>query len=75
MKTLLRRISTGEYFQGPDKWTGDPSEALNFKSIDRAMKFVETWALDEVELAFAFQDTNQITRVPLARIATRYSQD
>ena len=75
MRTLLRQIPTGLYFQGPDKWTGNPSEALNFKSIDRALKFIETWALKEVELAFAFADQNHITRVPLDRIATPYAQD
>jgi hypothetical protein len=75
MKTLLRQIPTGLYFQGPDKWTGNPAEAMNFKSIDRALKFVETWAMKEVELAFAFTDQNHVTRVPLNRIATNYVQD
>ena len=75
MKTLVRRVATGEYFEGPDKWTHNPSEAMNFKSIDRALEFIETWALEQVELAFAFTGTNQITRVPLDRIASRYSQD
>jgi hypothetical protein len=75
MRTLLRQIPTGLYFQGPDKWTRDPEEALNFKSIDRAMKFIETWALQEVELAFAFRDQPHITRVPLNRIATNYAQE
>ena len=75
MKTLLRQIPTGLYFQGPDKWTGNPSEALNFKSIDRAIKFIETWAMKEVELAFAFNDQKHITRVPLNRISTNYTQE
>jgi len=48
---------------------------MNFKSIDRAMKFVETWAMKEVELAFAFTDQNHVTRVPLSRIATNYAQE
>ena len=69
MRTLLRMIPTGLYFQGPDQWTCDPSEALNFKSIDRALRFVETWALKEVELAFSFQDSDHVTRVPLDRIS------
>ena len=54
MRTLLRSIQTGLYFQGPDKWTTNPDEALDFKSIDRAVNFVETWTLKEMELAFAF---------------------
>jgi hypothetical protein len=75
MKTFVRKVATGEFFEGPDKWTSDPAVALNFKSIDRAMQFIETWALEEVELAFAFSGTNQITRVPLERIASRYSEE
>jgi hypothetical protein len=75
MRTLLRRIPTGLFFQGPDKWTSDPAEALNFKSIDRALEFVQTWQMKEMELAFAFNDVPSITRVPLEKMATKYSQD
>jgi len=75
MRTLLLRIPTGLFFQGPDKWTSNPAEALNFKSIDRALEFVQTWQIQEVELAFAFNDLGSITRVPLEKMATTYSQD
>jgi hypothetical protein len=54
MKTLLRHTRTGLYFQGPDKWTNDPDDAVNFRFIDRALAFIQTWQLEEVELAFAF---------------------
>jgi hypothetical protein len=74
MKTLLRKIPSGLYFQGPDQWTSNPSEGFNFKSIDRALQFIETWRLTDVELAFAFSRPNTVTRVPLDRMATRYSQ-
>jgi hypothetical protein len=74
MKTLLRRVESGLYFQGPDRWTGDPRKALNFKSIDRALQFVEQWALKNVELAFAFEE-DAVTGVPLEKIGLRYSED
>jgi hypothetical protein len=74
MKTLLRNVSTGLYFQGPDKWTSDPGEAHNFKEIDRALGFVEQWKLKDVEVAFAFNELGHITRVPLEKIALRYSE-
>ncbi len=74
MRTLLRKVSTGLYFQGPDRWTSEPTEAHNFKLIDRAMQFIEHWKLQDVEIAFAFQDSAFVTRVPLARIALPYSQ-
>jgi hypothetical protein len=55
MKTLLRHTSTGLYFQGLGKWTNDPDEAVNFRFIDRALAYIQTWQLKEVELAFAFE--------------------
>jgi len=75
MKTLLRKISSGLYFQGPDRWTGDPAEAFNFKSIDRALSFIRTWRLQEVELAFAFRDRPGIKRVPPERIEVKYCEE
>ena len=74
MRTLLRRIPSGLYFQGPDRWTSNPAEGFNFKSIDRAVQFIETWGLKDVELAFVFSRPNSVTRVPLERIAFTYSE-
>jgi len=76
MKTLLRKTSSGLFFQAPDQWTKDPAEALNFQSIDRALSFVQTYRLEEeVELAFAFQDLASVTRVPLEQIMVAYSEE
>lgn len=74
MKTLLRNTTTGLYFQGPDRWTSNPAEALDFKMIDRAITFIETWSLRDMELAFAVRGYNQVTGVPLAKIALKYSE-
>ena len=74
MRTLLRRMSTGLYFQGPDQWTENPAEAHNFKLIDRALDFVEKWHLQDMELAFAFDDGDEVTRVPINKMELRYSQ-
>ena len=74
MKTLLRRVSTGLYFQGPDQWTNDPGEAHNFKMIDRAIEFVDRWHLHDIELAFAFDDPEDVTTVPLDKMELRYSE-
>jgi hypothetical protein len=68
MRTLLRDITTGLYFQGPDKWTGNAAEARDFKAIDRAIEFVRTWKLDGVELAFFFRGSEDVTSVPVERI-------
>jgi hypothetical protein len=74
MKTLLRKTSTGFYFQGPDKWTSDPSKAMNFKMIDRALDFVRRWKLEDMELAFAFDDFKHVTRVPMEKLEMHYSE-
>ncbi len=71
MRTLLRHTITGLYFQGPEKWTSDPDRAYDFHFIDRAVEFVDNWSLTEVELAFAFDDPQTITTVPLERTACR----
>jgi hypothetical protein len=74
MRTLLRKVSSGLYFQGPDHWTTDPAEGLNFKSIDRALEFVRTYKLDGVEIAFAFKDSNNITTAPVEKLDVNYRQ-
>ena len=74
MRTLLRNISTGLYFQGPDQWTRNPAMAHNFKMIDHALEFVRHWQLLDVELAFAFQEGEDVTHVPIEKIALKYSE-
>ncbi len=71
MRTLLRHTGTGLYFQGLDKWTSNPDRAYDFRFIDRAVQFVATWDVTEVELAFAFDDPQSITTVPLEKAPLR----
>ena len=74
MKTVLRKTSSGLYFEGPDRWTTDPAKARNFKMIDYALEFISKWRLDDVEVAFAFDDLKEVTRVPVEKIALKYSE-
>jgi hypothetical protein len=74
MRTLLRNVSNGLYFRGPDQWTSNPAEALNFKLIDSALDFVRKWNLKGVELAFAFADVEKVTRVAPEKIEVHYSE-
>jgi hypothetical protein len=74
MRTLLRNTSTGLFFQGPDKWTSDPAQARDFKMIDRAIDFIQTWSLRDMELAFAFRDYGDVTGVPIEKMALKFSQ-
>ena len=66
-------MATGLFFEGPDRWTSNPAEAHDFKMIDRALNFVETWSLKDMELAFAFSGDRQVKAVPIEKIALRYS--
>ena len=74
MRTLLRKVSSGLYFQAPSKWTKRAEEALDFRSIDRALQFIERGNLQNVELAFAFRNAGEVVTVPLERIALEFSQ-
>jgi hypothetical protein len=73
MKTLLRHTRTGLYFQGAGNWTSDPQNGYDFRFIDRAVHYVETWEMKEVELAFAFEDPQGIKTVSLAKTELRYA--
>ena len=74
MRTLLRNTATGLFFQGPDRWTSNPAEALDFKMIDRALDFIDTWRLKDMELAFAFKGAHNVTAVQPEKIALHYSR-
>ena len=73
MRTLLRKRSDGLFFEGPDRWTTDPTRAHDFKLIDRALQFITTWGLDGVELVFAFKGRKSVRTVPLEKIGLKYS--
>ncbi len=72
MRTLLRHIPSGLYFQGPDQWTSDPKRACDFRTVTRALKFVQKAALEEMEFVFS-HDTPGITAVPVARLPEEFS--
>ena len=65
MCILLRDTTSKLYFQGPDRWTQEPSRAFDFRFIDRAMSYCQTWGLTGVELAFAYENPPQVITVPL----------
>ena len=74
MRTVLRKIRTGLYFQGPDQWTNDPAKAKDFKLIDRAVAFLEKWKLKDVEVAFCFKDRHCVTGVPRDRVDLSFTE-
>ncbi len=72
MRTLLRHTRTGLYFQGPNQWTEHAQAAYDFRFTDRALRYVATWELTEVELAFSFEDSPGITSASLANNPAQY---
>jgi hypothetical protein len=72
MTILLRNIPTGLYFQRPGRWTGNADEGLDFKSPERARRFIANWRLRDVELACAFEDALYMTVVPFEGVTFRY---
>ena len=75
MRTLLKKVSTGFYFQGPDQWTNDPVRAFDFKSIDHGLQFVQKWKLKGVELVFAFRNSRNVRQVPAEKIRIGYHEE
>ncbi len=73
MKTLLRQTFTGLYLQSPRTWTDDPSQALDFRFVDRALQHVHTWGLKGVELVFSFDDPQTVTAVSLDQTVVHYA--
>jgi hypothetical protein len=73
MRTLLKHTRTGLYFQGPDRWTDNPEHAYDFRFTGRALQYVATWDLTEVELAFEFEDAQMVTTASLALATAHYA--
>jgi hypothetical protein len=67
MNVLLRNTETGLLYAGPDKWTEDYSEAVDFQQPDLALDCVETENLEEVEVLMHF--ANGAFNVPLSIVS------
>ena len=65
MRTLLRNVPTGLYVQSHGNWTGNAEEALDFKRMSQAIRYVEETGLRRMELAFVSPHLCRFTAVPL----------
>ena len=67
MRTILRNRTTEFYFQGVADWTEELGEAFDFKSPERAVKFVLGAGLkvNEMEIVFAFDDARYNIALPI----------
>jgi hypothetical protein len=73
MRTVLRNAPTGLYVQAPGSWTGNPTEALDFKTMRQAIEFAEESGFRRMELALLSEDPDHSTTVPLAALRCRLS--
>jgi hypothetical protein len=73
MRTLLRHTGTGLYFQGPEKWTASLDFAYDFRFLERARQFVRSWELEDVEIAFAFEDPQSVSTLPMEGIGLEHA--
>ena len=64
MRTFLRHIATGQYFQSLEKWTPDRDDAYDFGIISKAMKVAHKLHIRELELVLAFDNPEQETTTP-----------
>jgi hypothetical protein len=69
MRTLLRNVPSGLYVQSAGTWTGNPEEALDFKTMSQAIRFVEQAGLRKMELAFVSTRLCRLTEVPLEMLS------
>jgi hypothetical protein len=73
MKTLLRNARTGLYVQSAEDWTGKPDEAMDFKTMGRAIRFAEQSGFRKMELAFVSDHPNCPPPVSLEVLHARLS--
>jgi hypothetical protein len=67
MKVLLRNIVTGQYYQGPARWTPDPQAAEDLKQASRAVQFIFDSHLEDVEVVLSYDDPRYNIVLPFTR--------
>ena len=58
MRTFLRHITTGHYFQSLEKWTLDRDDAYDFGIISKAMKVAHKIRIPDLELVLSLDGPN-----------------
>jgi hypothetical protein len=58
MKVLLRNTHTGLFYVGPDQWSENQAEALDFEAPDRALDRVTQSKLDAMEVVIHFEQSS-----------------
>jgi hypothetical protein len=57
MKVFLRNTRTGLFYAGPDQWTNEHSQALEFEGPNFALDRVSQAKLEAVEVVIHFEES------------------
>ena len=58
MKVFLRNTETGQFYAGPDQWTPEHSQALDFQGPDTALDAVSQSKLNTMEVVIHFEESS-----------------
>ena len=64
MKTILRHMSSGKYFQALNKWTSNPAKAHDFHGVGPAFWFAHKAGFPDMELVISLEPWESRARVP-----------
>jgi hypothetical protein len=64
MRTLLRHMATGQYFQSVEKWTPDRDDAYDFGVLAKAVKVARKIRIPGLELVLWSDGSDQAAATP-----------
>jgi hypothetical protein len=67
MRTFLRHIATGQYFQSLEKWTIDRDEAYDFGVLSKAMKVARKMRIPDLELELSVEGPDAKAATPFEK--------
>jgi hypothetical protein len=68
MRTFLRHIATGQYFQSLERWTPDRDDAYDFGIISKAMKVAHKIRIPDLELVLSLDDPDEVAATPFEKL-------
>ena len=67
MRTFLRHVGTGQYFQSLEKWTPDREDAYDFGIISKAMKVAHKIRVPDLELVLSLDQADELAATPFEK--------
>jgi hypothetical protein len=72
MRIVVQNLETGQYLQGPDKWTSERKKAMEFDSAERAARLAVQLKLLNAVVLYEFDDEAENIRVPVGQFSTEF---